>query len=691
MHLIAAVLRFIFATVFILTLSFSQDLPTPPPPLLRFDVNLVQVDAVVTDGRGRHITDLTAADFEVSQAGKERRITHFEYVPAASKESPRGLAAASPAQLSREEVRRTLLFYIDDLHLSASEFALSRTALLRFIDENMRDNDVCGLVRTTGLSTISFTSDRRRLRYLVERMLWEPTPEWAQAPSQLYLRIGISINYLAALPGRKALVVIHRGAAEAPNVEGLRKLADVANRAGVTISAVDARGVSVSDSLPDNWQEASERGSIHPFDMLASTRLPRPLEYSFSMLGPTMLSNMTGGLVLHDQNDLHEAVETVADDSEGYYLLGWDPGPEVFQKMRSGAARYVPISIRVHRRGTWVRSRSGFVGVTGDIQPPPPVTVAQQVNDALFSPLRVRDIDVRLTSSFEGDYVESLVHIGPAGLTLNPKGDDCVTAATELLTSLRPLDVKSSDRMKLYAHRSTFEVCGATRDVVARQGFVSVIRTPVARPGPYEMAVVVRNVLMGEGGRPSFVQPRILGDCPTQPRPNAKRTLLMRSPDAPEPEPRALIERFSARTVAIGSALSFIEVPDLGKPAAALTGIRLAKENPPAEEAAGDFFFRPLRDPDPAIRVFRPGDAIAFRARRWGNCDTCAATMSIYFESKLLSEEPLRVPVGATTGVYRLRPDAPPGRYLMRISLANNNPRDRRPATQQWIDFSVER
>jgi hypothetical protein len=35
------------------------------PPLLRIDVNRVQVDATVTDAKGRPVTDLKAADFEV--------------------------------------------------------------------------------------------------------------------------------------------------------------------------------------------------------------------------------------------------------------------------------------------------------------------------------------------------------------------------------------------------------------------------------------------------------------------------------------------------------------------------------------------------------------------------------------------------------------------------------------------------
>lgn len=41
-----------------------------PNTVIRIDVNLVQVDAVVTDSRGRRVTDLPASAFEVLQDGK---------------------------------------------------------------------------------------------------------------------------------------------------------------------------------------------------------------------------------------------------------------------------------------------------------------------------------------------------------------------------------------------------------------------------------------------------------------------------------------------------------------------------------------------------------------------------------------------------------------------------------------------
>ena len=59
-------------------MTFAQNPAQPSGPatgaapntVIRIDVNLVQVDAVVTDSRQRRVTDLQAADFELWQDGK---------------------------------------------------------------------------------------------------------------------------------------------------------------------------------------------------------------------------------------------------------------------------------------------------------------------------------------------------------------------------------------------------------------------------------------------------------------------------------------------------------------------------------------------------------------------------------------------------------------------------------------------
>jgi hypothetical protein len=51
-------------------------------PTFRVSVDLVQVDAVVTDAKGRHVSDLQPEDFRIFEDGKPQKITHFAYVMA---------------------------------------------------------------------------------------------------------------------------------------------------------------------------------------------------------------------------------------------------------------------------------------------------------------------------------------------------------------------------------------------------------------------------------------------------------------------------------------------------------------------------------------------------------------------------------------------------------------------------------
>jgi VWFA-related protein len=96
--------------------------------LLRVTVNLVQVDAVVTDSKGNQITNLTADDFVLLQDGKPQKITHFSYISTAAATSApvaptrvtpvKGIPAPPPMKLRPDQIRRTVAMVVDDLGLS---------------------------------------------------------------------------------------------------------------------------------------------------------------------------------------------------------------------------------------------------------------------------------------------------------------------------------------------------------------------------------------------------------------------------------------------------------------------------------------------------------------------------------------------------------------------------------------------
>jgi len=85
-------------------LASAQTQPAQPPVAAQagtvFTVTstLVQVDAVVTDSEGRHVSDLKPEDFQVFEDGQLQKLTHFSYVrvSAERKAEPKAVINKAP-------------------------------------------------------------------------------------------------------------------------------------------------------------------------------------------------------------------------------------------------------------------------------------------------------------------------------------------------------------------------------------------------------------------------------------------------------------------------------------------------------------------------------------------------------------------------------------------------------------------
>ena len=162
--------RFV-ALVPTLFVASAQTLPTVPNGAIRVDVNLVQVDAVVTDAHGQRVPGLQAADFELFQDGKKQIITNLSYIavpphPAALRAVPaktaKGEVPPPPTPLPPAEIGRVLALVVDDQGIATENIGRVRGALKNFIDEQMRPGDLVAIVRTSaGMGALQqFTTDR---------------------------------------------------------------------------------------------------------------------------------------------------------------------------------------------------------------------------------------------------------------------------------------------------------------------------------------------------------------------------------------------------------------------------------------------------------------------------------------------------------------------------------------------------
>src|SRR5205085_3324768 len=171
-------------------LQAQQPTPTTQPPpassdeeVVRITANLVQLDVVVTDRDGRQVTDLQPSDFQILEDGHPQQITHFSYINAEPTTEPTPAptpreknapppAPVPPSNLRPEQVRRTIALVVDDLGLSFESTVYTRTALRKFVEQQMQPGDLVAIVRTSaGAGALQqFTSDKRQLLAAVERI-----------------------------------------------------------------------------------------------------------------------------------------------------------------------------------------------------------------------------------------------------------------------------------------------------------------------------------------------------------------------------------------------------------------------------------------------------------------------------------------------------------------------------------------
>jgi VWFA-related protein len=145
-------------------------------------VELVQIDAVVTDNQGRPVSGLTKADFEVREDGKAQELSVFSVEGRPEAEvMAAGTAVAPPEPPSRAaltappalKVRgRQIVIAVDDLHMAPTNLVSARAALLRFVDDQLATDDEVALVTTSGTVGLSqeLTGDRTALRRAISRL-----------------------------------------------------------------------------------------------------------------------------------------------------------------------------------------------------------------------------------------------------------------------------------------------------------------------------------------------------------------------------------------------------------------------------------------------------------------------------------------------------------------------------------------
>ena len=391
----------------------NQNTPkTPQPLVIQVGVDLIQIDATVTDKRGRPVTDLRAEDFTLEVDGKKRPLTnaiHFgaPAVAAAVSDSGPETDVTQQAEGSEPSPGNTVVFVIDDLNMSFNSMYQARRGLTKFASE-WEESRTRAAVRTTSDDSLTFTlfnnalefeNSAAQLRYnirsnkgirsvgsmlsdrgssgrmaamMAENLAANPAVLHANMRQRFYSLI-TTINSLRSVPGRKAVVLVSEGFTSIPSGssplgsegalsslflgtsgihESVRLITEVANRASVVLYAVDPRGLMLDGPSARIVSQASLR----------------------------QLAEATGGLAIANTNDLRGGFGDVLRDQAAYYLIGFEPHDDTFAR-KWGRPRFHKIKLKVNRPNLRVRTREGFYGVTdqevNDRAPVSPIAHAQ--------------------------------------------------------------------------------------------------------------------------------------------------------------------------------------------------------------------------------------------------------------------------------------------------------------------------
>ena len=195
---------FLFGALLLAESTPAQTNPQKPvaesDDVVRVNTELVQTDVMVFDKRGNFVDGLKPEQFALKIDNKPTSISFFERVTAgkliAEPNSSSSDASSAPTIRSAIVHGRTVIFFIDDLHLAPASLIRTRKALLEFIDRGMADNDEVAITSSSGQIGFlqQFTSDRFALRSAVARLNYRAGPgkqDTLQPPMSEYIVLKI--------------------------------------------------------------------------------------------------------------------------------------------------------------------------------------------------------------------------------------------------------------------------------------------------------------------------------------------------------------------------------------------------------------------------------------------------------------------------------------------------------------------
>ena len=371
------------------------------------------MDAVILDRDGHFAAGVRADDLDLFEDGRRQTIQQFYLVshPLGSRSDVTAEAAAGAT-----EARRIFVLLFDEGSMGNESLMRVKQGALAFVRDQLGPEDVGGIFVNGGMFRGRLTSDKTELlagiaalqpafdnrsalletfrafprigsevdaariadgaRELVDTLGTQACTEdpgecqvagglqqvenLIQQKSKFYVRqarmltnqtlqnLDTVARGLSRLPGRKTVVFLTEGFFVEDSRGTLQLIAAQAARGGTTIYSIDGRGL-VNSLSPNPDAVRRERSRSTAFDTGDD--------------GAAILTRATGGLMVHNIDDMSRAFGMVVRDTSTYYVIGYQPANLVMD----GKFRRIEVKAKAGR--LTVRARNGYAAV-----PLPPQT-----------------------------------------------------------------------------------------------------------------------------------------------------------------------------------------------------------------------------------------------------------------------------------------------------------------------------
>jgi len=419
------------------------------PITFQSKVTLVQVPVVVRDKTGKPVDNLTKDDFRLFDKGKPQTISRFAIERETANTTPPAPGTDSPpSSMPVSMPGRFVAWFFDDIHLGLADLVQARQAAAKYFGEGLKDTDRAAIFTTSGLTTVEFTDEVNRLKegltrvtphprtrttgkecpdigyYLADQIInrndttalntseretyicmnFQPnmtlkdTEPLVRAASYAALEAGELETKLAlaalkdlvrrmnAMPGQRIVMMISPGfLTRADQLQEESDLIDRAIKAGVTISALDARGLYTD--APD-----ITRPSAPPEVAIAKQRFDTE-EARQNADVMAQLADGTGGTFFQNNNDLGAGMKDLATAPAVYYILAFSP-----QDLKpDGSFHSLKVTLRTPS-GFSAKARRGYYAprhlADADEE------AKEEISEALFSRAEMRDIPLDFHTQF---------------------------------------------------------------------------------------------------------------------------------------------------------------------------------------------------------------------------------------------------------------------------------------------------